>query len=70
MGAGGAGKSTIAQLMLTCCVVAQPWFGIEVDPGAALGFFTEDDADELLRRQFRINEALGVTMADLVGSFI
>ena len=66
-GVGGTGKSTIAQLLLTCCVVAQPWLGIEVDPGPALGFFTEDDKDELLRRQYRINEALGVTMGDLAG---
>jgi 5S rRNA maturation endonuclease (ribonuclease M5) len=67
-GAGGGGKSTITQLLLTCCVVNQPWFGVEiVEPGPALGFFTEDDEDELLRRQFRINETLGVTMADLSG---
>jgi hypothetical protein len=30
-----------------------------------LALFCEDDADELWRRQERINETLGVTMADL-----
>jgi hypothetical protein len=66
-GAGGGGKSTIAQLLLSCCVARQQWFGLDVEPGPALGFFTEDDKDDLLRRQFRINQALGITMADLAG---
>jgi RecA-family ATPase len=67
-GAGGGGKSTILQLLLTCCVIDHPWFGLKVDPGPALGFFTEDDQDELLRRQFVINKALGIEqVSDLAG---
>ena len=66
-GAGGAGKSTVAQLLLTCCVIGRKWFGLEVETGEALGFLAEDDEPEVLRRQFKINAALGITMADVAG---
>lgn len=50
-GAPGLGKSLLLQQL--CCSVSlgQPWLGREVIPARALGIFTEDDNDELQRRQ-------------------
>lgn len=64
-GDGGVGKSLLAQQLLTCTALGEPWLGLEVAKGRALGIFCEDDAAELQRRQEAINHALGTAMADL-----
>lgn len=63
--AGGMGKSLFLQQLLTCVAAGRPFLGLPVNHGQVLGVFTEDDPDELHRRQVDINNALGLTMADL-----
>jgi hypothetical protein len=59
-GGGAVGKSLIAMQLLSATALGLPWFGLEAIPGRALGVFCEDDEDELQRRQWSINRALGV----------
>ncbi len=64
-GDGGLGKSLLAMQLLTAAATGGPWIGLPVRHVRALGVFAEDDADELHRRQARINAALGIGWADL-----
>jgi hypothetical protein len=64
-GAGGLGKTLLAQQLLTCCATGQDWLGQPTTPCVAIGLFGEDDNDELHRRQAMINATLGVTFRDL-----
>jgi hypothetical protein len=59
-GAGGVGKSLLAQQLLTSVAAGRPWLGMPVAPGAALGAFCEDDVGELRRRQADIDAHLGI----------
>jgi len=63
---GGVGKSQLAmQLMTAAAVTGSSWCGLAVSPCRSLALFCEDDADELHRRQARINAASGLDFADL-----
>ncbi|MGH1457211.1 MAG: AAA family ATPase [Alphaproteobacteria bacterium] len=53
-GAGGVGKSLLAQQLATCVANGFNWMGLETTQGNVLGFFCEDDNDELLRRAHNI----------------
>lgn len=64
-GDGGAGKSLLAQQLMTACAAGQPFLGCEVRRCKVLGLFCEDDEAELHRRQSRINARLGIDFADL-----
>ncbi|MBK8211656.1 MAG: AAA family ATPase [Rhodospirillales bacterium] len=64
-GDGGAGKSLLAQQLMTACVIGQNWLGLETTACSAIGLFCEDDEGELLRRQDCINRAVGVDFRDL-----
>jgi RecA-family ATPase len=64
-GDGGVGKTLIAQQLMTSCATGKPWCGLAVMRCKTFGFFCEDDADELHRRQDRINSALGLNFDDL-----
>ena len=64
-GPGGVGKSLLVQMLGTAVALGRPWLGLETTRGRVLGLFCEDPEDELWRRQVRINEALGIRMADL-----
>lgn len=64
-GAGGEGKSLLAQMLLTSAAVKSSWLGLDVAPAKALGIFCEDDIDELQRRQADINRIMGIDFADL-----
>jgi RecA-family ATPase len=64
-GDGGVGKTLLAQQLMTSCATARPWCGLEVEQCRVFGFFCEDDADELHRRQVSICEAYGLSLADL-----
>lgn len=66
-GAGGVGKSLLAQTILTALATGKRFIDAIAAPQVCLGWFCEDDHDELWRRQVAINAYLGVTMADLVG---
>jgi RecA-family ATPase len=64
-GDGGVGKTLLAQQLMTSCATARPWCGLGVEQCRVFGFFCEDDADELHRRQVSICEAYGLSLADL-----
>ena len=63
---GGMGKSMLAQQIATAVALGVSLFGFQVrEFGPVLGLFTEDDDDELVRRQVRINRASSCTMRQL-----
>lgn len=64
-GDGGVGKSLIAQQLQSAAAVAGDWLGLTVEPVRSIGFYCEDDSDELLRRQSSINAAYGLVASDL-----
>jgi len=64
-GDGGIGKTMLAQQLLTAAATGTQWIGLDVKPAKAMGFFCEDDDDELTIRQSKINESMGLDWADL-----
>jgi hypothetical protein len=58
-GAGGIGKSLLAQQVGTAVANGVPALEADVTMGPVLGYFTEDDNDELRRRQRAILRAMG-----------
>ncbi|MBX7460812.1 AAA family ATPase [Qipengyuania huizhouensis] len=66
-GPGGVGKSLFEQMLFTAIAVGKPLLGMETEQRNTLYVTCEDDADELWRRQYDINKALGITKADLIG---
>jgi phage/plasmid primase-like uncharacterized protein/RecA-family ATPase len=64
---GGVGKTTIAQMMMTCVYTGQPFFGTKVTKGKVLALFCEDGIANIQRRQESINEQYGITMDDVAG---
>ena len=64
-GAGGEGKTIIAQMLGTACAIGAPWLGLSVQRCNSLLLFCEDDLDEMHRRQNDINRHFGCTFADL-----
>lgn len=67
-GVGGIGKTMLVQQMSTCIATGVSAFGFTVaEHGPVLGMFSEDDGDELWRRQWRINQAVGCSVRNLRG---
>jgi len=64
-GAGGEGKTLLAQQLMTTAALKRHWLGRAVVPVRTLGLFCEDDAEELHRRQANINRLYGCEFADL-----
>jgi RecA-family ATPase len=64
-GAGGEGKTLLAQQLATACAIGEPWLGMPVIKCNSLLLFCEDDLDEMHRRQEAINSLYGCTFADL-----
>ena len=64
-GAGGEGKTLIAQMLATACTVGDKWLGLPVRRCRSLLVFCEDDQDEMHRRQADINQYFGCTFVDL-----
>lgn len=64
-GDGGVGKTLLAQQLMTSCATGALWIGLQVTRCRSFGIFCEDHADEVHRRQDRINGALGVGYDDL-----
>lgn len=66
-GAGGVGKTLLAQQIATAVTQGLPIFGRETRKGRALLFLCEDDEHELNRRQRDINASLCLSFADIAG---
>ncbi len=64
-GAGGEGKTLLAQMLATACAIGTKWLGIPVRQCNSLLHFCEDDLDEMHRRQDDINRHYGCNFADL-----
>jgi len=58
-GAGGVGKSLLAQQAATSVSLGLDWVGLPTRQSSVLAYFCEDDYDELWRRQAGINSSLG-----------
>lgn len=68
-GDGGAGKTLLAQMLLTALAVGARWLNIPSKKINTLGYFCEDDPDELWRRQVAINKLYNVEMAEVLEHF-
>ncbi|MGO3930845.1 AAA family ATPase [Rhodopseudomonas pseudopalustris] len=64
-GAGGVGKTLLAQQSMTCVALGRPFLGRRTAQCKVMMFLCEDSEDELHLRQRAINKALGVGMADV-----
>jgi hypothetical protein len=64
-GPPGVGKSLLAQQIATCLATNREIFGCKVRQISVLALFSEDDNEELERRQWRINREYGLRNEDL-----
>lgn len=64
-GDGGAGKTLLAQLMMTCCAGERAFLGLTVEGGAVAGLFGEDPDEIIHGRQLRICRELDVSLDQL-----
>jgi len=64
-GDGGTGKSLLAQQLMTVIATGKSFFGIPTTSCRVLGYFCEDKDDEIHRRQWSVNAAVGVPFRDL-----
>lgn len=64
-GAGGVGKTLLAQHMATAIAMGLPFLGRPTTQCKVMMFLCEDSEDELQLRQRDICKALGVTLADV-----
>jgi hypothetical protein len=70
-GFGGVGKSLLAQMLGTTAILKCQFLGSIADACPVLGWWGEDDHDEIWRRQENINTALGIaSLADLEGKLL
>ena len=65
-GEGAIGKTLILLQLQAAHVLARDWIGLLPEPGPAIYFGAEDDADELHRRLGDIAEHYGARFADLI----
>ncbi|MCB1783113.1 MAG: AAA family ATPase [Alphaproteobacteria bacterium] len=64
-GDGGTGKSLLAMQMMTALALGKPFLGHKTEPVKVMGFFCEDDQNELHIRQANINRHYDCDFADL-----
>lgn len=64
-GDGGIGKTMLVQELMTCFATGKPFLGKQSATGTAWAVMCEDDLNELLRRQTRINSLYELDMQDL-----
>jgi hypothetical protein len=66
-GIGGVGKSLLLQALLTALANGKDYLGAAGEPLRVLGWFCEDDHDELWRRQIAINGHFGLPLDNADG---
>lgn len=66
-GDGGIGKTLLELQLMVACTIGRPWLGHAAHRCKCVGFFAEDDKDELHRRLSDIVTAEGATLGDLEG---
>ena len=59
-GAGGVGKTLLAQQLANCVAAGETLFGIKTQQMPVISVSCEDDKDELSRRQLDINQWMGI----------
>jgi RecA-family ATPase len=59
-GAGGVGKTLLAQQIGNCVAAGETLFGVKTQQMPVISVSCEDDGDELSRRQLDINQWMGV----------
>ena len=64
-GDGATGKTTLEQQLMTSMATQRDWIGLPTAKGRTLALFCEDDDDEHRRRQWAINNSMGVSPNDL-----
>lgn len=64
-GPGSIGKSLLAQQLATALATGTPFIGHAAAPLKVLGWFCEDEHDELWRRQERICAAMGLPLGGM-----
>lgn len=64
-GDGGTGKSLLAMQMITAIALGKPFLGHNTTPVKTIGFFCEDDQNELHIRQANINHYYDCNFTDL-----
>jgi len=64
-GDGGIGKSLIAMQLQIALASARPWLGLPVVPCRSVGFYAEDEDDELHRRLIDLAALMQVDIATL-----
>jgi hypothetical protein len=69
-GAGGTGKTSVAQAMASCLALGRDYLDNVPSPRRVLMWACEDDAQELWRRQIAIAAALGVPLEVFEENFI
>lgn len=69
-GAGGLGKTSVAQAMASCLALHRDYLDNVPAPRRVLMWACEDDAQELWRRQLAIANALGVALDAFQDNFI
>lgn len=62
---GGIGKTLLALQLMAATALAQPWCGLQVEPCASVGLFSEDDETELHIRLDAIRRSYGVDFIDM-----
>ena len=63
-GDGGEGKTPLVQQLQSSCATALPWLGLRVEECASVGFYTEDEEQDLKERQAAIDAAYGCACAE------
>jgi RecA-family ATPase len=58
-GNGGDGKTSLVHQLQSSCATPLPWIGLRVEECASIGFYTEDEEQDLKERQAAIDAAYG-----------
>lgn len=66
-GDGGLGKTLLAQQLATSMALNREWMGRKTSGGLTLCVFSEDDTDEIWRRQIDINRSANTDLQALSG---